>query len=198
MNSFKCTRFPRFAKLGIRFAPFLNESVDLEKFGGEFTNDEIAEMVLSFGETNNLMDGGWILPTGEVLDFRRSDMSNNAIRHSRIYLAFSPERKALLEKYMSLKDLLWSDDSIAIDVCLAAGFIRYHFLEKRDDAVAYLSLEKKPTEKQLDILRDLADEVSKTASLNFIGVFECNGHHVSYDDPKKFGFRLVNDIMNCF
>ena len=97
MNSFKCTRFPRFAKLGIRFTPFLNESVDLEKFGGEFTNDEIAEMVLSFGETDNLMDGGWILPTGEVLDFRRSDMSNNAIRHSRIYLAFSPERKALLQ-----------------------------------------------------------------------------------------------------
>ena len=145
MSRYRCTRFPRLAKLSMQFT-LLNESIDLEKFGGEFTDDEIAEMILSFGETNNLIDGGWILPGGEVLDFNRSStLSNNAIRHSSIYVAFSPERKATLEKHMSPKDLLYSDDSIAIDVCLAAGFIRYHFFERKDDAVAYFSLEKKPT-----------------------------------------------------
>jgi uncharacterized protein YprB with RNaseH-like and TPR domain len=51
---------------------------------------------------------------------------------------------------------------------------------------------------QLTILKDLADEVGKTVCSKFNGIFECNGTHFSYDDPKKFKYNFLNDLMNCF
>lgn len=197
MNRYKCTRFPRLAKIGLKIG-FLNESVDLSKFGGDFTEEEIINMIMMFGETDDLFSGGWILPNGEILDFKRSDRSNNAIRHSKIFSAFSNERKEILKKHMSEKDLLQSDSSIAIDVCLAAGLIRYHFAEFNNEAVVYLSLEKKPTTRQMSVLRDLAETVSDIESSKFLGIFECNGTHVSYSDSRTFGLRFINDVLRCF
>jgi hypothetical protein len=194
---YKCIRYPRFAKIGINFS-LLTENINLANFGGNFSEDEIFNMIMSFGETDNLMNGGWILQNGEVLDFKRSDISNYALRHSRIYSAFSSERKNILEKYMTANSLLNDDNSIAIDVCLAAGMIRYHFSERFNNTVIYLSIEKKPTNNQLTILKDLADEVGKTVCSKFNGIFECNGTHFSYDDPKKFKYNFLNDLMNCF
>lgn len=194
VKKFKCTRFPRLAKIGLKFG-FLNESVDLTKFGGEFTKDEIVNMIMTFGETNDLFNGGWILPDGEVLDFKRSDRSNNAIRHSKIFSAFSNERKEILKNHMSEKDLLWSDNSIAIDVCLAAGLIRYHFAEFNNEVVVYLSLEKKPTTRQMSVLRDLVEMIADIESSKFLGIFECNGTHVSYNDTRIFKLKFLNDIM---
>ena len=123
----------------------LNESVNLDEFGGPFSEEELAELAYNCGETSHLRDGGWILPDGTILDFKRNDMSNNAVRHSRIYDFLSFERQEALEKKMSPEELRWSDNSIAIDVCLAAGFIRYNLTEKRNECVFYMSLEKKPT-----------------------------------------------------
>lgn len=193
----KCTRFPRLAKIGVVFGR-LNESADLDEFGGPFSEEELADLVFQCGEAERLCDGGWILPDGAVLDFRRNDMSNNAVRHSKIYDFLSPERQEALERKMSPEDLRWSDSSIAIDVCLAAGFIRYNLTEKRNECVFYMSLEKKPTVQQLGILRDIEEYVEKTSCMSFIGIFECNGNHISYDDPREFSRRFVNDVMRCF
>lgn len=197
MTLSSCTRFPRFTKAKINL-DLLNESIDLAQFGGPFTEEELANFVIVFGETADLPNGGWVLPDGAVLDFNRQDQTNHALRHSRIYSAFSDERKSILEKRFDPEKLLYSDDSIVVDICLAAGFLRYQLTEARDECVFYMSLEKKPTAKQLDFLYSIEDFVGGSIASKFVGIFECNGKHVSYSSQKEMSKKLANDVLEQF
>lgn len=197
MTSSSCTRFPRFTKAKINL-DLLNESVDLAQFGGPFTEEELADFIMAFGETDDLLAGGWVLPDGAILDFNRQDRTNHALRHSRIYSAFSDERKSILEKRFDHEKLLYSDDSIVIDICLAAGFLRYQLSESKDELIFYMSLEKRPTPKQLEFLHAIEDFVGDSVASGFVGIFECNGRHVSYSSSKEMSRRLANDVLEQF
>ena len=197
MTTTKYSRFPRLTKAKMNLK-FLNESLDLKIFGGDFSEDELISFIMAFGETNDLVSGGWVLPDGTILDFRRHEKNNQALRHSRIYSAFSDERKKILEKRFDSRKLLLGDDSPAIDICLAAGFLRYHLSESRDECIFYLSLEKKPTEKQVEFLEKIEDFMSDSVASRVLGVFECNGKHGSYDFAKEMSRNLVNDVLRQF
>ena len=88
-----------------------------------------------------------------------------------------------------------ADDSPAIDVAIAGGLIRYHIGTWNGDMTAYFSLETTPTSKQIDVLRDVEEEVKKMPCRSFTGIFECFGHHVAYNDQDEFAKRFVNDIL---
>ena len=77
-----CIRFPRLVKLGIIANPLLESKIDLSDFGGKFSSHELEDMTMSFGEASSLTDGGWILPDGAILDFKRSMQNNTALKHS--------------------------------------------------------------------------------------------------------------------
>lgn len=190
-----CTRFPRLAKIGIVASALLESKLDLSNFGGEFSGQELEDMVLSFGEADSLCDGGWILPDGTVLDFRRSMHNNTAVKHSKIFKCFSEDRKHALARLGTPEWLLNADDSVAIDVAVAGGLVRYHLGSWSGDVTAYFSLETPPTSKQIGVLRDIEEEVKKMPCRSFRGMFECFGHHVSYDDQDEFSRRFVNDIL---
>ena len=193
----ECKRFPRLAKAGL--LPFaLNESVNLAELGGPFSNEEYAEMIMEFGETDDIMSGGWLLPDGTILDLnRRSFGMLGAKRHSAVFNAFSPSRKQALLNHMSEKDLLYDDDSIVVDVCTAAGMIRYHIRKFRDDMTAYFAIEKRPTDKQASVLREAQKLVADDDSSRFIGIVECVGRHMVYDTQREFGLRFMNDILEA-
>ena len=192
-----CIRFPRFAKAKVCLK-LLNESIDLSEFGGQFSEEELEKFIMTFGETDDILAGGWVLPDGTILDFNRQDRTNNALRHSRIYSAFSDERKSILEKSFSIEKLLYNDDSIVVDICLAAGFLRYQLSESNDGCIFYMSLEKKPTTKQLDFLHSIENFVHSSIAPGFVGIFECNGKHVSYSSAREMSIKLVDDVKKQF
>ncbi len=74
MTTTKYSRFPRLTKAKMNLK-FLNESLNLKNFGVDFSDD--------------LVSGGWVLPDGTILDFRRHEKNNQTLKHSRIYSAFS-------------------------------------------------------------------------------------------------------------
>ena len=190
-----CVRFPRLVKCGINVDALLESKLDLSQFGSELSGQELEDMILSFGEAPSLLDGGWILPDGTILDFKRSRHDNTAMKHSKIFKCFSEDRKNALTSLGTPEWLLNADDSVAIDVAIAGGLVRYHLGSWNGDVTAYFSLETTPTSKQISILRDIEEEVKKMPCRSFRGMFECFGHHVSYDDQDEFSRRFVNDVL---
>ena len=106
-------------------------------------------MIEYFGETENLLRGGWILPDGAILDFGNTYGNYSGIgrRHSLIYDALRKDRQKTLAEMMPEHNLLYGDDSLAIDLCVAAGMIRYYLSDRRSEITAYFQLEKVPTPK---------------------------------------------------